>query len=84
MQEFRDGKHEDTIVSTQTVDSLSVDERQAWRAIQKELQDVGISVAAFEANEFIVNWFKTAINTGGFEEQTVEDGSSSMLSFLGG
>lgn len=79
MQEFRDGKHEGSIVSTQSVDSLSIDERKAWRAIRNELEDVGISVAAFDANkDFIVTWFKTAISTGAFEEQTAEDGRISI------
>lgn len=80
MQEFQDGKHEGSVISTRTVDSLSADERQAWRAIRKELEDIGISVAAFDANkDFIVNWFKTAISTGAFEEQTVEAETSSVF-----
>ena len=38
------------------------------------------SVAAFDANKnFIVNWFKTAIATGAFEEETAEGKSSSLL-----
>ncbi|MCJ1469996.1 hypothetical protein MMC07_008641 [Pseudocyphellaria aurata] len=79
-QECRDGKHEGSIVSTQTVESLSADEQQAWRAIRKELEDIGISVEAFDANkDFILNWFKTAISTGAFEEQTLESEPSSML-----
>lgn len=80
MQGFRDGKHKGSIVSTQTVDSLSTIERGAWRTIRKELEHVGISVVASEANkDFIVNWLKTAISTGAFEEQIVEDESSSTL-----
>ena len=77
LQELREGKREGSI---QTVDSLSRDERQAWRAIRKELQDIGISIAAFDANkDFIVDWFKTAISTGTFAEELVEkDGSSSI------
>lgn len=79
MQEFRDGKHEGSIVSSQTVDSLSTDGRQAWRAIREELEDIGISIAAFEANkDFIVNWFKTAISTEAIEERTAEVASSSI------
>ena len=80
MQEFQDGKHEGSVISTRTVDSLSADERQAWRTIRKDLEDIGISVAAFDANkDFIVNWFKTAISTGAFEEQTVEAETSSVF-----
>ena len=74
LKEFRDGKREGSIFSTQTVDSLSTDERQAWHTIRKELQDVGISVAAFDSNkDFIMSWFKTAISTGAFEEKQEND-----------
>ena len=41
-----------------------------WRAIRRELDDIGISVAAFDANkEFIMEWFRTAIINGFFDEQ---------------
>ena len=53
-------------------------ERQAWRAIRKELEDIGTCVAAFDANKgFILNWFKTIISTEAFDEQPVEDESGS-------
>ncbi|MCJ1462090.1 hypothetical protein MMC07_000690 [Pseudocyphellaria aurata] len=79
-QEYQEGKHEGSIVSTQTVETLSADEQQTWRAIRKELEDIGISVEAFDANkDFILNWFKTAISTGAFEEQALEAERSSML-----
>lgn len=42
-------------------------------------EDIGISIAAFNANkDYIVNWFKAAISTGAFEERTAEDRSSSI------
>lgn len=73
LQEFREGKREGS------VDSLSPNERRAWRDIRKELQHNGISVAAFDANkDFIVNWFKTAGRTGAFEEQSAEAGPSGI------
>jgi hypothetical protein len=77
-QFLRDGMHEGSIVTTQTGESLSIDEKQIWRTIRKELGDIGITVAAFDANrEFIMDWFKAAIASGAFEEQTFEDTSSS-------
>ena len=81
LQEFRDGQHEGSLVSTQTIDSLSTNGRQAWRAIRKELEDIGISIEAFDANkDFIVDWLKTTIRTGAFEEGSAEeDGSNSIL-----
>ncbi|KAI9776082.1 MAG: hypothetical protein M1839_000595 [Geoglossum umbratile] len=79
LQEFQDGKHEGSVATTQTVESLSTDEKQTWRTIRKELEDIGITVAAFDANrDFIMNWFKVAIATRAFEEQTLEDASSSQ------
>ena len=57
-----------------------MDERQAWRAIRKGLEDIGISIAAFDANkDFIVNWLKTSIVTGVFEEETAEGNESSSV-----
>lgn len=80
LQEFRDGQHEGSIVSTQTIDSLSTNDRQAWRAIRKELEDIGISIAAFDANrDFIVDWFKAAVRTGAFEEESAEENRSSSI-----
>lgn len=80
LQEVRAGKHENSVISHRTADSLDTNERQAWRAIRKELEDIGISVAAFEANkDFIMNWFKTAIDTGAFEEQAAEEWPGSSL-----
>ena len=70
IDEFRQGKKETSIVSLQTVDSLSADDRAAWRTIRKELEEIGISVAAFDANRnFIFDWFVRAIEVGAFEEQ---------------
>jgi hypothetical protein len=79
MQEFKDGKHEPSVISTQTMESLSMDEKQTWRTIRKELEDIGISVAAFDTNKgFILEWFRNAVSTGAFEEQASEDDSSSI------
>lgn len=81
IQEFRDGKHEGSIVSTQTVDSLAPDNREAWRAIRRDLEDIGISVAAFDANrDFLMTMLKNALSTGALEEQTADGGSSTIVS----
>ena len=61
-------------MSIQTVDSLDPDDKEAWRTIRKELEDIGISVAAFEANkDFIFEKIYSAVNAGEFEEQAVSD-----------
>jgi hypothetical protein len=60
-------------MSVATVESLSLDEKQ-WRAIRKELEDIGISVAAFDANKaFIMEWFQHALDSGAFDEQAPKD-----------
>jgi hypothetical protein len=73
LQEFRDGKRQGSgsVISTQTVDSLSIDQKQVWRAVRKELEDIGIAVDAFDASEhFIFEWFVKALESGrgSFEE----------------
>ena len=70
MEEFRQGKREGSAISLQTADSLSADDRVVWRAIRKDFEEIGITLAAFEANrEFIFNWFNRAVESGAFEEQ---------------
>lgn len=79
LQELQDGKHDGLVITTQAVESLSTDERQTWRTIREKLEDIWISVAAFDANKaFIISWFKTAINNSAFEEQNLEDDSNSV------
>jgi len=48
IKEFQDGRHEGSVISTITVESLAYDDQQTWRAIRKDLEDIGISVAAFD------------------------------------
>ena len=70
MKAFRDGQTEDSVISAQTIDSLSSDNRKAWRAIRKELEGVGITISAFKLNhDLILDWFKRAFEAGEFDEQ---------------
>jgi len=74
--ECREGKREASVISTRTSDTLSMNDKQLWHAIRKELEDIGITVAAFDANkEFIFEWFTDAIANGAFEERTFDDPS---------
>jgi hypothetical protein len=73
-QEFRKGRRQDSVMSDQTVDSLCEDEKPVWRTIRKELEDIGITVAAFDANkDFIFEWFSKAVASGAFEERPFDD-----------
>ena len=70
IEEFHQGRKKTSVVSFQTMDSLSADDRVIWRKIRKELEEISISVAVFEANrDFIFDWFEHAVEAGAFEEQ---------------
>jgi hypothetical protein len=59
------------------MDTLSTNDKEVWRTIRKELEDIGITVAAFNANkEFIFEWFLKAIERGAFEEQASDNSST--------
>jgi len=74
LQEFRQGKRQGSVISTQATDSLCLNDKQLWRTIRKELEDIGITVAAFDANkDFIFEWFSKAIASGEFEEHSLDD-----------
>jgi hypothetical protein len=71
LQEFREGKRQGSVISNQTPESISADEKELWNTIQKELEDIGITAAAFFANkDFIFEWFANALASGAFEEQS--------------
>jgi hypothetical protein len=81
IQEFWDGKHEGSVMTAVTVETLVYDERQMWRATRKELEDIGISVAAFDSNTgFIPEWFQKAIESRAFEENCGHGDLESMQS----
>jgi hypothetical protein len=76
LREFREGRREGSIISTQTVESLCADDKQVWRTIRKELEDIGVTVAAFNNNkDFIINWVSNAVASGAFEEQRFDTNS---------
>ena len=73
-QEFKAGKRGGSVISTQTTDTLSMDDKQLWSSIQKELEDNGITAAAFDANKyFIFEWFTNAIANGASKKGSFDD-----------
>ena len=79
ISDIQKGKRAPSVVTLQTVDSLDADDKEAWGAIRKELEDIGISVAAFDANkDFIFRWISNAVDTGAFQEQAVSSPSGSV------
>ena len=70
LQDVCNGKRGPSIVSLQTVDSLSPDDKEVWRTICKELEDIGITVAAFDANkDFLFESFTNTVETRAFQEE---------------
>lgn len=57
------------MITAVTAESLAYNDQQTWREIRKELENIGISVVAFDSNkDFILEWFQNAISNGAFEE----------------
>lgn len=70
MKDIQFGRREGSIISVQTIDSLTKGDRAVWRAIRKELELIGITPNEFEANrDLISDWFKHAANRGAVEER---------------
>ncbi|PGH33792.1 hypothetical protein GX50_03361 [[Emmonsia] crescens] len=73
----KNGNRESSLVSEQTTDSLSSNDKLTWRSIRKELAEIGITVAAFDANRgLILNWFAEAVESGTFQPQEEVDTDS--------
>ena len=69
LMEMRTGKRERSVVSVQSIESLSTNDKSAWKQMRKELEDVGIPTSLFlQHRNFIVCWFRTAIAKGDFQE----------------
>ena len=65
----------------QTVDDLDPDDEETWKTIRKDLEDIGISVTAFDANkDFIFEWISNAVATGAFQEKAGSSPPGSVLS----
>ncbi|KLJ07148.1 hypothetical protein EMPG_17362 [Blastomyces silverae] len=77
MPTHRNGNRESSLISEQTADSLASSDKLTWRSIRKELEEIGITVAAFDANrEFILNWFAEAVEAGTFQPREAADTDS--------
>lgn len=73
IDEVRTGKREGSVISTHSIESLSVDDKDAWRQLRRELEDIGISAALLNQHrEFIVNWFREAVAAHSLEESVCE------------
>ena len=74
IQEIRSGQRESSVVSIQTIDSITRNDTETWEALQRDLEDVGISPTVIRAKrDFIVEWFKVAVAAGQLEEDLPAD-----------
>ncbi|KAL8915883.1 MAG: hypothetical protein Q9172_006585 [Xanthocarpia lactea] len=72
LREVQLGKRPGSIVSLQTVDSLSRGDRAAWRVIRKDLESIGITAAAYETNrDFIRFWLTRSLTTRALDEHVI-------------
>jgi hypothetical protein len=62
--ELADREDNNSVLSTQSLESLSLADRQSWDLLRKELQQAGITVDVFEANkEYIFEWLVDKVST---------------------
>lgn len=69
MDDVRNGRRQEgSIVSSNTVDSLLPDEREACRQLRKELESAGVTPDLFAAHQsFIIKTLRDVVNAGAFE-----------------
>ena len=73
LAEIRSGAREGSIISTESIESLSSEDRDEWNQLRKDLEDVGITASLFlQHRTFIVHWFQFALRKGAFNESTAE------------
>lgn len=67
--ELRAGKREGSVVTTDSINSLSTEDKETWRQLRRELEDIGIAVAVIKQHQhFIVSWLENAVRTGAIED----------------
>ena len=54
VQEYQDGKHEGSIFSSLSADSLTSDKRTQWRVIRKELESSGLTLSVLDNNRELI------------------------------
>ncbi len=68
--EVRSGEREGSVVSTEMIESASLNDQDAWRELRRELEDMGVSTTILNQHRrVILDWFRRAI-----EANLLEDG----------
>lgn len=80
IKEVQESKLGGSQLSVNSLHSLNHDERKRWRTIRKQLEAVGVTIAAFEENwAFIIDDIKSAIASGALEEKPPDSTPSARL-----
>ena len=67
--EVRAGKRESSVISTQGFEEAAETDKATWCALQRDLEDVGVSAEVIDDNKsMIINWFREAVAAGKLEE----------------
>ena len=85
LREIREGKRESSFISIQSIESLTTEDKDAWKQMRRELEDFGISTSSFlQHRNFIVTWFRDAVAEGDFQSDSIDhpDGSTAHGSEL--
>lgn len=81
--EVRAGKREGSVISTQTFDTAAPNDRETWKALRRELEDIGISPSVIsEKRQFIIAWFQEAVAAGKLDEDAPSDDHGSDVSLF--
>jgi hypothetical protein len=68
LKEVQTGTRRESVINSQTLDSLSTDDKHIWQTLRKELEEAGVTSCAFNANkDFIHEWFTEAVANGAFK-----------------
>ena len=79
--EVRAGRREGSIISTQTFNTTAPNDQETWKALRRELEDIGISPGVItEKRQFIIAWFQEAVAAGRLEEDLASDDNNSAIS----
>ncbi|MCJ1412477.1 hypothetical protein MMC19_006571 [Ptychographa xylographoides] len=74
LADSRSSKRDRSILSIYTVESLSSEDPEAWRTLQKELEEIGVGEFVFlQHRGFIRAWLQNALASGAFEEDAASD-----------
>lgn len=74
LRDFQDERRQGSVITSKTVESMSVEDKETWREIRNELEEAGITVAALNMNkDFVINYLKQNSIAGASDEDILMD-----------